>query len=264
MAVKIGHAISTENKDNGKNGKAVAGDQTGREVLVANWYNKPWTYVFRAIDKEAAEKIAVACAQGCANANIGYDQSQRKTLYNEAVKVGFDLSKITAPCECDCSSFVAVCVNAAGIKVSKSMATGNERSLLTATKKFEVFSTDEYKTSPNKLKRGDILLGVGHTAIVLTNGPHADLDDKKEEEKKEEDAQTDTSIKGLWRASGNYNLRKTPGKTDKPKGDIICIVRKGKTVEALGTYEVVDDRRWFLVNYKGKTGYISEIGLKKA
>ena len=85
------------------------------------WYNKPWTSVIRPKDSAAAEKIAKAMEQACANDKIGYDQYQRTTLYAQAKANNWDLSKITTACECDCSSLVAVCVNAAGISVSKDL-----------------------------------------------------------------------------------------------------------------------------------------------
>lgn len=170
MSVKIGHASCDENK--GIKG-GVAGDQTGGEVCVRTWYNKPWTSVIRANDSAVAEKIAVAMEQVCANNKIGYDQGQRTTLYTQAKAVNWDLSKITTACECDCSSLVAVCVNAAGISVSKDIYTGNEQAALKETGKFDVYTTSQYIGSDSYLKRGDILIGSGHTAIVLSNGDDA-------------------------------------------------------------------------------------------
>ena len=167
MAVKIGHASKDEN---GKITGGDAGDQAGKEVCTRNWYNKPWTAVIRPKDADAAEKIAQAMEQACANDNIGYDQGQRTTLYTKAKEAGWDLSKIAEKCECDCSALVAVCVNAAGIAVSKSMYTGNEKSLLSVTGAFAVLTEPRYIGGSNYLKRGDILLGSGHTAIVLSDG----------------------------------------------------------------------------------------------
>lgn len=169
MAVKIGHAVYDEN---GKSTGGAAGDQTGKEVKTQAWYNraKGWSAVFRAKDNAVAEKIAKAMEQACKNDKIGYDQNQRTTLYTKAKEANWDLSKITAKCECDCSALVAVCVNAAGIKVSKDMYTGNEKAVLEATGAFVTMSSDQYLYGDSYLKRGDILLGAGHTAIVLSDG----------------------------------------------------------------------------------------------
>ena len=111
--------------------------------------------------------------QACANNKIGYDQSQRTTLYTQAKACGWDLSKITTACETDCSALVAVCVNAAGITVSKDIYTGNEKAALVNTGKFTVLTGSKYISSSTYLKRGDILLASGHTAIVLSNGSGA-------------------------------------------------------------------------------------------
>jgi hypothetical protein len=177
MAVKIGHAVYDESR---KSVNGAAGDQTGKEICRWDWYNKPWTEVFRPKDNAVAEKIAKAMEQACDNNKIGYDQYQRTTLYTKAKAVNWNISKITAKCECDCSALVAVCVNAAGISVSKDMYTGNEKSVLTATKKFELLDTNKYLGSSNYLKRGDILLGKGHTAVALTDGKLVDEYDRED------------------------------------------------------------------------------------
>lgn len=165
MTVKIGHAAIDEN---GKIAGGVAGDQTGREVFVQDWYSKPWTCVLRPINTKIADRIAVAMEQACANDNVGYDQNQRTTLFAQAQVNGWDISKIAVPCECDCSSLVAVCCNAAGIPVNKEMYTGNEKACLVGTGKFTAFTTQNYVADYKMLRRGDVLLGAGHTAIVLT------------------------------------------------------------------------------------------------
>lgn len=163
----IGHAtIDERNKISG----GQSGDQTKKEVCIRKWYNKPWHTVFRPKDSAVAEKIAKAMEQACMNDNIGYDQSQRTTLYNLARAVNWDISKINTRCETDCSALVSVCCNAAGILVNKNMYTGNEKSVLSATKKFTILTESKYVNGSEYLKRGDILLGNGHTAIVLSNG----------------------------------------------------------------------------------------------
>lgn len=167
MAVKIGHASIDER---GKARGGAAGDQTGKEVCLRDWYDKNWVSVLRPKNEKEAEKMAKAMEQACANDHIGYDQSQRTTCFVEAKKVGFDLSKIKTKCETDCSALVAVCANAAGIPVSKDIYTGNEDSALVRTKKFEKLTDKKYFTSDKYLKRGDVLRSNGHTAIVLSDG----------------------------------------------------------------------------------------------
>lgn len=170
MAVYIGHACIDER---GKANSGKAGDQTLKEVYKRTWYSKPWHTVFRAKSPEIAEKIAKAMEQACANNNIGYDQYQRTTLFELAKAKKWNISKVDKKCETDCSALVAVCCNAAGVTVSKDMYTGNEKSVLKGTGKFNIFTDSVYTKSSSYLRRGDILLGTGHTAIVLSDGEKA-------------------------------------------------------------------------------------------
>ena len=165
--VRVGNA-SIDERGRALGGQA--GDQTGREVKVQPWYSYPWTVVIRPKDAGVAEIIAKTMEAACKNDNIGYDQGQRTTLFDLAAKVNFDLSKVKTKCETDCSALVSVCVNAAGIKVSKHIYTGNELAILQNTKKFEILKESKYIGKADNLKRGDILLGKGHTAVVLTDG----------------------------------------------------------------------------------------------
>lgn len=167
MSVKIGHAVSNEF---GKATGGKSGNQTGKELCFSNWYNEGWNVVLRAISTSDAEKIAKAMEVSVNNKNIGYDQAHRTTYYTEASKVGFNLTKVMNLCECDCSSLVSVCVNTAGIKVSKDIYTGNMVKALMNTGKFEKLTDKKYLTQDSYLKRGDILVHEGsHTAIALTN-----------------------------------------------------------------------------------------------
>ena len=171
MAVKIGHASLDEN-NRIKNG--YAGDQTGTEVFIRNWYNKNWDVVLRPKTSTLAEKSAKACEQGCKNGNIGYDQNQRNTLYTQAKKVNFDLSKITTRCECDCSSFMTVCAIAGGANItygSNAPTTSTMKSKFVASGNYTALTASKYLTSDKYLKRGDILVKTGsHTVMVLENG----------------------------------------------------------------------------------------------
>ena len=162
MGVTIGNArISEKGTVNGSKG-----DQTGKEVMTQSWSSGgTWQYVIRPKSSTVASKLATAMKQACANNNIGYSQADRLSLNTLAVKAGYNLSKV-GKCNCDCSSLVAVCCNAAGVKVSPTMYTGNELAVLKGTGKFTVFTATTYTKSDKLLKTGDILLRKGHTAIV--------------------------------------------------------------------------------------------------
>lgn len=175
MRIKIGHASIDEK---GKIKGGCAGDQTGKEVCIRTWYSRPWAFVLRCKDPAKAEKMAAACEKGCSNDKIGYDQNQRNTLHTQAKKTGFDLSKITEACETDCSAFMTVCAQAAGIPVpyngTNAPTTSTMKSAFTKTGEFDVLTDSRYLTSDTCLKRGDILVKPGsHTVMALENGSSA-------------------------------------------------------------------------------------------
>ena len=171
MAVKVGSARIDEN---GKAHGGQAGDQTGREVSTQNWYlhAKGWR-VFRAKNLSVAEKIAQCMERACRNSKIGYDQYQRNTLYKEAAPFGFDVSRVTKPCETDCSALVRVCCAYAGItSLPDGFRTGNMASYLNKTGAFTELTGSKYQSQSIYLGRGDILVTKtsGHTVVVLSNG----------------------------------------------------------------------------------------------
>jgi hypothetical protein len=176
MSVRIGHSSIDEN---GKAHGGQAGDSTLKEVCTRSWYNGNWHTVLRPIDPEVAEKMASACEAGCANDKIGYDQWQRNTLRTQAKAVNWDLSKITVPCECDCSSFMSVCAECAGIDIpyygGNAPTTSSMVSAFSSTGEFKVLQESKYLTSDAYLKRGDILVKKGHTVMVHEDGERANV-----------------------------------------------------------------------------------------
>lgn len=172
MAIKIGHAsISEKSSITG-----TAGDQTKKEVCTRGWYkhSKGWR-AFRAKDSAVAEKIAKCMEMACANDNIGYDQHQRNTLYNEAKQYNFDVSKVTKPVETDCSALVRVCCAYAGVMIDN-FRTPTEPSYLLKSGAFIELTDSKYTTDDDYLKRGDILCTKtqGHTLVILENGSKSD------------------------------------------------------------------------------------------
>ena len=272
MAVYIGHASIDER---GKANSGAAGDQTGKEVYKRTWYSKPWHTVFRAKSPEIAEKIAKAMEQACANNNIGYDQYQRTTLFELAKAKKWNISKVDKKCETDCSALVAVCCNAAGIAVSKDMYTGNEAAVLKGTGKFNSFIDSVYTKSSSYLKRGDILLGNGHTAIVLTDGDKvkATATTAKKETattKTKQKIATGTAQKLSKPLAGTYkvtavslNVRNNAG-TSAAK---MCAIPKDTEVKNFGYYSEYQGVKWLYIQFKYKdilyTGFASSKYLKK-
>lgn len=181
--MRIGHASISENSNNGRDGRAKAGDQTGKEVCIRSFYVKPWKYLLRCTDKNKAEIMARACESICNNPNVGYDQIQRLTLHKELEKIGFDYSRLSVPCECDCSSLMTVCAECAGIKIpyqsGNAPVTANMVKWFESTGYFKVITTDINKQ--DNLLRGDILVGAPntHTVMVLDNGKEISVDEPK-------------------------------------------------------------------------------------
>lgn len=173
MSVKIGHA-------RGGDPTYTPGDQTGTEVRTQSWYANGWNFVLRFRSATQAEKAAKACEAACANDNIGYSQIKRNDLRAAALVVSWDFSRITSPADCDCSSLMAVCAEAAGIDMSKAYTsgnapwTGNMKEKFSQTGAFEVLTDKKYLTSDTYLRRGDILVNeITHTCMALSNGSKA-------------------------------------------------------------------------------------------
>lgn len=179
MAVMIGSARIDEN-GNAHGGRA--GDQNGREVSAQAWYKhrKGWR-VLRCKSADKAEKIARAMQAACDNANIGYDQYQRDTLYNAAKPLGFDPARVDTPCETDCSALVRVCCAYAGIPVDN-FRTTNEAGVLLRSGAFTELKESRYTDQSAYLRRGDILVTrtQGHTVVVLSNGSKAEATSAEE------------------------------------------------------------------------------------
>lgn len=265
MAVLVGSARIDER---GRASGGLAGDQTGKEVATETWYKHPqgW-YVLRPKNAKDAEKIAHAMEEACKNANIGYDQGQRLSLYNFAKNVGFDPAKVNSKCETDCSALVRVCLAYAGIHVANFVTT-NEKSVLMATGKFELRPDKESKSAAYA-KRGDILVTKtkGHTVIVLGNGANAS---KSAETPKVVETSKTKTIKATepakskssacnrsFTTNAKCHIRNGAGVTKKSLG----IIPINTAVRCYGYYTYAGGRNWYYVvvtvNGITYTGYIS-------
>lgn len=163
MKVLLGSATIDER---GRASGGKAGNQAN-ELKIQNFYlHKLGWYRLRAYDYNTRMKISDCMKKAVNNRNIGYDQNQRLSLYNEVKKYGFDCSKVSVPVETDCSALVRVCLAYAGINVGN-FTTLNERNVLMATNKFSCTRI----TKESECMEGDILVTVtkGHT-VVITQG----------------------------------------------------------------------------------------------
>lgn len=249
--------------EKGKAAGGYAGDQTGKEVKIGGWYKFGQTVVLRFKDREKAKKAAKIMKALCENSNVGYDQSQRTTLFTQLKKVNWDPAKLTVKCECDCSSLIAVILNAVGIKVSKDIYTGNMVKAIMDTGEFEALADSKYLTTSVNLMMGDISVkAYSHTIMAIEDGSKVVIDEpKKEEEKKEETTvkvesakSKDTKFSKKFKTTAALRLRAGAG-TDK---EILAVMPKGSEVRCYGYYTKVGDTYWLYVVYKNFTGFTSK------
>lgn len=167
--------------ENGGYRGGAAGDQTGEEYYVRTWYNRPWYCVLRYPDQRTALMIAQISRDAANNNNIGYDQNQRLTFYNNLAAAGWNPSAITTRCESDCSASTAACIIAAGHRagngaltgINPSLTTYNMRSALRAVG-FQLLTDSRYLTSDSYLLPGDVLLkDDAHVAVNLDSGANS-------------------------------------------------------------------------------------------
>ena len=254
-----------------------AGDQTGTEWRVINWYNRPWKCVLRHPNADVRAMIA-SMAKAAANNNlIGYDQSQRGTFWTNLADSNYDPAQITVACEADCSSGVAAIVKGAGYrlgidalkKVSTACYTGNLRAALKAAG-FEVLTDKKYLTSDAYLLEGDILLNDGaHVATNLTNGAKTSGGGASQTVPINSNVKLETakgfnkSLAGTYKVTGAgaLNLRSGAG-TGKDK-KVLTTMQSGETCQCYGYYTDVSGVKWLYVAYKNVVGFASSKYLKK-
>ena len=167
-----------------------AGDQTGAEWTITNWYDRPWNCILRHPDAKIRAMIADKAEKAAKNDNVGYDMYQRYTFFDALEKAGWDPSKISTPCEADCSSGITAIVRAIGFELDIQSFKDIDPKTYTENMKanfvkagFNVLTAKKYTKAQNCLLRGDILLNyTKHCATNLTNG--SDFEEIQNEPKK--------------------------------------------------------------------------------
>ena len=260
--------------ERGKYSGGKAGDQTGTEWQVINWYKRPWKCVLRHPDAEVRKLIAQMAKAAAVNNMVGYCQSHRGTFWTNLADSNFDPAQITVQCEADCSSGVAAIVKGAGYRlnnqklksVSTSCYTGNLRAALKVAG-FEVLTDSKYLTSDAYLLEGDILLNDGaHVATNLTDGAKTSSAAASQTVTIKNNVKLDTargfdkSLAGKYKVTASaLNLRAGAGK-DK---EIIAEMKNGESVQCYGYYNDNNGVKWLYVVYKGVVGYASSKYLRK-
>lgn len=254
--------------ENNKYHGGKAGDQTGGEWTVRSWYNRPWTCILRHPDAKVREKIAEYAKSAAKNDNIGYDQWNRLSFWDELQKADYDPAKIKTKCEADCSLGVAAIVKAVGHKlgikeledVPTSMVTGNERSTLKKAG-FTVYTASKYLSSDKYLVPGDILLydakDSGHTAINLDTGSKVEVskDEKNQNESKKKPIEEIASevIAGKWGNGVDRKNRLTAAGYDYDEVQKKVNEKLKVSKPTYTTYKVVNVKSYLNIRASGST-----------
>lgn len=257
MATKIAHAVSDEN---GKARGGKAGDQTGKEVLVTNWYNRTggWEVYLECTDKALAKIAADFAVQIANDDSFGYDQDQRATAYKAILAAGGNIDA-AADSELDCSVLVFIAYKLAGLDIEIGY-TGNLEARFLATGLFIAHREPKYLTSGDYAKIGGIYLTAGkHTAIVVSNGSKSDLTNTIASDETDGSGEADEIDPPYIRIIGKVNVRNAGGWTLNEKGKKVY---NGKVIytardEKLPFEEFDADSGWYGVQSPAGAGFVS-------
>lgn len=247
-----------------------AGDQTGTEYQIMNWYSRPWLCVLRFNDAKIAAMIADMATKAAQNNLIGYDQgtagnsNDRYSFWQHLKASNYDPAQITVACESDCSASTAAIVKGAGYRlnnaklkaVSVYLTTRNMRAAMKATGA-KVLTDSKYLTSGDYLKAGDILLNDNHhVAIAVTTGAKANT------------LSTSTALsktpKWVGKVTANkLNVRTWAG-TENTQLKSYPTLAKGNLVDVCDTIKASDKTDWYYIRIAGKYyGFVAKKYLKK-
>jgi len=283
MAKYIAHASIDEN---GKAKNGIAGDQTLKEVCIRTWYSKNWNYVLRIEHERVRTQFANNMIDIANNNNIGYDQNQRNTLLPQAKKVGFDFTKITVKCECDCSSMVTIALLGSiysvlgedaydeayeALVLSGNCATTStlkSRMLKLTMFKVSVYTSGDYTGGTSKAVFGDIYNKAGsHVVCYIDDGNKvvgSAITDVKNVTATDLAKSKDKTLAGTYKVVASWlNVRHGAG-TDKKK---MVTIPKGTEVKCYGYYTEVSGTKWLYVQFVHEevkyTGFCSSKYLEK-
>ena len=161
--------------------------QLDGELNIIDFYGG-WQYVFRPKDEKKAEAIASFAVAVVANgSHIGYGQDSlksdggkypRTSLFDTLFKMSKpDPNMVNVLCNCDCSSLVGCALYFAARIYNpdfRVMWTGTERKMIMDTGEFIELTDPLLLELGTGLKRGDILLMDGHTAVAIDTDDHHD------------------------------------------------------------------------------------------
>lgn len=241
-----------------------AGDQTGTEYQIMNWYSRPWLCVLRFNDAKIATMIADMATKAAQNNLIGYDQgtagnsNDRYSFWRHLKASNYDPAQITVACESDCSASTAAIVKGAGYRLNNArlkavsiyLTTRNMRAAMKIAGA-KVLTDRKYLTSGDYLKAGDILLNDNHhVAIAVTTGAKANT----------LSASTILSKTPKWvgKVTANtLNVRTWAG-TEYAQLKSYPTLAKGNLVDVCDAIKAKNGASWYYIRIAGKYfGFVS-------
>lgn len=231
----MGKCIWASIDERGKAKGGDAGDQTGKEVKTGSWYNFNQTQILFWKDVSLAKKYVAALKYFASSNLVGYDQSERTTLYNELAKVKWKYPDLKVKVETDCSSLVLAAVNCAvGKKLITSAANSSTmKSILMNTGLFAEKTGSRYKDSGDYLALGAILIAPGnHVISAIENGSKYGISNSIVAESTLSVGSTGSEVKKLQRNLNKLNF------TDSAKNPLVVDGKFGaSTKEALKKFQ---------------------------
>lgn len=258
------HASISENGNAGWDGKAKAGDQTGKEVCTRSFYKKPWNVMLRYKDASIAAKVAKIAIKLAKSNLVGYDQSERNTLYKALKKYNWDVDAYIASgkkTETDCSAFVYACYCCL---IPSMRSDSNAPTTSTMRNKFSnhgfsVHTGSKYTGSDAYLKPGDVLIKEGHhTAMNTSTG-------SKVSGSSSSAAAPNKTMKWVGKVTASsLNVRVGAG-TDYANIKSYPVINKGEEVSVCDTLKDKKGNDWYYVKIANKVyGFVSAKYIGKA
>lgn len=169
MSYKIVHCSIDEH---GHISGGAAGDQTGRECCVRDYYKKDWTELLRYPDITIARQ-ALAIAFALAESNlVGYNQSKRNDLYNVLDSMNWNVDKFLnskIKTSADCSSFVyaVYCCLLKELRGQSNAPTTRTARQFYNKMGFDLYINKKYITNPDNFLEGDLINCSGHHIVMF-------------------------------------------------------------------------------------------------
>lgn len=228
-----------------------AGDQTGREVAVIDWYGFGQTAVYRHPDAKVRAMLAKLGRETAENPHVGYDQNGRLTFRNAFRAAGYDPTKIAANVETDCSACTGALIEAVGSLLGDQKLYDFDTTLSTHSMDpalvaagFTKLTDAKYLKGGDYLLAGDISLCPGkHVNIAVTDGSKAP-----------KTAPKPIACKFKLNVTDATNVRSYPDAYD--ASAIVGQLKAGRTVSCTG-WLIANGTVWAYYTYKKQDRYVS-------